>query len=270
MRTQEEKMTGDDHVESSDFEELSERTQAFSGGSMSPISMSPVKSSRGSSPLPPITSDSLNISKRRRLDPSSSSPIEPRYGNETNLKDPYSTPRVFPEKSRSMSSPVRRMSTSRTPSLTDCPIPVLSPPPPPPVQRNSSEISKNRSGRRCISLMMPEIDVSIGGMINGKSEVGSGREGDNSTEHILSQQSPKQDPQVVLPPARLPDIQPEHEPNNNKSERESDNKLEYEANSKPEPGNKPENEQGNGVSEKLAREQPNNEQLQLEIGEKDP
>jgi hypothetical protein len=141
-----------DHVEYTD-PEIAEAD--LSTDVVSPSAMSPIKSSIGSSPLPPVLSNSLNISKRRRLEPFSSSPIDPRFGDEANSRGPYSTPRVLPEKSRSVSTPVRRLSASRTPSLTDRPIPVLSPPSP--IQKETSEVSKDSMiGQRRITLSITE------------------------------------------------------------------------------------------------------------------
>lgn len=79
---------------------------------------SPKKTPTTRTPLPPVHSEQLQISKRRRLtlEPSQSDVVE-----DANLLT------VTPSKIRSVSTPVQ---TRRTPSLQDRPIPVLSPPSP--------------------------------------------------------------------------------------------------------------------------------------------
>lgn len=90
------------------------------------VNRSPTKS-RNTSPLPPINT-SIQISKKRRLE--ASSPIGAdglsTYSHE--LPDTVGIGTgITPSKMRSVSSPTR-LQQKRTPSLTDRPIPVLSPP----------------------------------------------------------------------------------------------------------------------------------------------
>lgn len=106
----------------------------------SPPVRSPIKTPGMTTPLPPIQSGSLRISKRRRLEPSSPAPLHSDTGS-SDFK-----PMVTPSKLRSFSSPMHPIS-KRTPSLQDRPIPVLSPPSPPGSVASSSGLSTpNESG----------------------------------------------------------------------------------------------------------------------------
>lgn len=92
---------------------------------------SPCKSPISRVPLPRVVSGSLNIMKKRRLEPTS-----PSF-----TQDPNSPPhnvRITPSKNRSFSSPIYPGSAMRTPSLQDKPIPVLSPPSPTSSARSTS------------------------------------------------------------------------------------------------------------------------------------
>lgn len=99
-------------------------------GRMDDRGKSPAKSSPGSSPLPPLATGTLVIPKKRRLHPTTttSSP----EGSVSNINSDRFLPlsesspsNISPSKSRSVTSP--DISTRRTPSLTDKPIPTLSP-----------------------------------------------------------------------------------------------------------------------------------------------
>lgn len=116
-----------------------------SSASTSPLSMraceSPKKTpSHNSSPLPPISSDRLVVAKRRRLDPNSSVGSSPLFDTPVQANSTLGSESggsaggnsaITPQKLRSTSTPSRFLTRNRrTPSLTDKPIPILSPPSP--------------------------------------------------------------------------------------------------------------------------------------------
>lgn len=102
----------------------------------SPPLRSPIKTIGMSTPLPPIQAGSLRISKRKRLEPSSSpvaiddSTVNLENADQQQDAHKFNPIMKTPSKLRSFSSPIRPIS-KRTPSLQDSPIPVLSPPSPP-------------------------------------------------------------------------------------------------------------------------------------------
>lgn len=90
------------------------------------VSQSPKKSPKVT-PLPPVSHNSLNISKRRKLEPST--PDTATDSSTTSASSSHHLkPFITPCKNRSFSSPL--LHSKRTPSLQDQPIPVLSPPSP--------------------------------------------------------------------------------------------------------------------------------------------
>ncbi|CAN6602800.1 hypothetical protein TRVA0_002S01706 [Trichomonascus vanleenenianus] len=143
------------------------RTRPYQDVNSSPLRNSPAVRSPvkplGASPLPPVRLNSLNISKRRRLELEPSSPIDASHILNSRRN---SESHITPQKARSFSTPVRFMGR-RTPSLQDKPIPVLSPPSPEAslesaVVKSSSPLQNTLSSSRLLNSASSSSSASSG------------------------------------------------------------------------------------------------------------
>lgn len=137
-------------------------------------SKSPMKSPVLGDTLPPLLPSKINISKRKRLLPFSTTPVSiPDLHSDGIPSNPESMkPVLTPSKLRSFSSPVRplpQFQQKRAPSLQDRPIPVLSPPPPSPgstISESPEEISTPKS-----QTAMPPVSSEKRSVIAGPSKL---------------------------------------------------------------------------------------------------
>lgn len=136
-------------INSSEFMETPDKT--LNSPPLAPVP-SPRKSPNSGISLPKISSGSLQVLKRRRLEPSTP--------NGDGLQDqllPIHSHHITPSKNRSFSSPVSAsfQQSRRTPSLQDKPIPVLSPPSPSNSIRSISSSSSSTFVSPCASFKTP-------------------------------------------------------------------------------------------------------------------